>query len=137
MNGPLLLAVAAAGITGYTIGRTRPGPRLINWAENQVAMRPARSPRYWIAIPLLLLAAATYTAIHPRRAAANIRAARAHTAPAPMPRLDPDWATRRAAQDARPPHHGLPCVVEGWLCRYPADDGHSRHAPYREGEYTR
>ncbi|MFF5045620.1 hypothetical protein [[Kitasatospora] papulosa] len=78
MNGLLLLAVvAAAGTAGYTVGRTRPGPWLVDWAEDQITLRPARSPRYWVAVPLILCAAAAYWTLHPRRSAANVRAARA------------------------------------------------------------
>lgn len=40
-------------------------------------------------------------------------------------------------RDAGPPHRGLLCLDTpgGWLCRYPAGNGHSDHAPYVEGEY--
>ncbi|MGW4825449.1 hypothetical protein ACWEP4_42900 [Streptomyces sp. NPDC004227] len=40
-------------------------------------------------------------------------------------------------RDAGPPHRGLLCFhpAYDWLCRYPAGNGHSDHAPYVEGEY--
>lgn len=41
------------------------------------------------------------------------------------------------SRDAGPPHKGLLCLgpTGDWLCRYPAGDAHSVHAPYVEGEY--
>lgn len=40
-------------------------------------------------------------------------------------------------EDDGPPHRGPLCIPGDWLCRYPAGDAHSDHAPYVEGEYTR
>ncbi|MDT0387856.1 hypothetical protein [Streptomyces dubilierae] len=62
--------------------------------------------------------------------------------------LDEAWIAERRTQfedrlstgdDAGPPHRGLLCFgpTGDWLCRYPAGDGHSDHAPYVEGEYRR
>lgn len=45
-------------------------------------------------------------------------------------------ALRARNTDTGPPHDGLLCFANGWLCRYPADDEHSVHAPYTEWEYT-
>ena len=47
------------------------------------------------------------------------------------PACETEW------EDDGPPHTRLLCLAEGWLCRYPADDGHTDHAPYVEGEYLR
>lgn len=47
----------------------------------------------------------------------------------PEPRMIPGM------RDAGPPHSRLLCIPGDWLCRYPADDGHSIHAPYVENEY--
>lgn len=43
----------------------------------------------------------------------------------------------RAWRDAGPPHNGPLCFgpTGDWLCRQRADNGHSDHAPYVEGEY--
>lgn len=40
-------------------------------------------------------------------------------------------------RDDGPPHNGPACwgPTGDWLCRYPAGDAHSDHAPYVEGEY--
>jgi hypothetical protein len=40
-------------------------------------------------------------------------------------------------RDDGPPHHGPLCwgPTGDWLCRQRADNGHSDHAPYVEGEY--
>lgn len=40
-------------------------------------------------------------------------------------------------RDAGPPHNGPLCFgpTGDWLCRQRADNGHSDHAPYVEGEY--
>lgn len=61
--------------------------------------------------------------------------------------LDEAWIAERRAQfeerlavdDAGPPHHGPLCFgpTGDWLCRQRADNGHSDHAPYVEGEYRR
>lgn len=47
------------------------------------------------------------------------------------PNCDTEW------EDAGPPHYGPLCLAQGWLCRYPAGDGHSNHGPYVEGQYLR
>lgn len=48
-------------------------------------------------------------------------------------REEPAWL------DAGPPHRGPLCFgpTGDWLCRQRADNGHSDHAPYVEGEYRR
>ncbi|MER6183067.1 hypothetical protein [Streptomyces sp. NPDC001652] len=40
-------------------------------------------------------------------------------------------------RDDGPPHRGPLCLgpTGDWLCRQRADNGHSDHAPYVEGEY--
>lgn len=40
-------------------------------------------------------------------------------------------------RDNGPPHNGPLCLgpTGDWLCRQRADNGHSDHAPYVEGEY--
>jgi hypothetical protein len=43
----------------------------------------------------------------------------------------------RVWRDAGPPHNGPLCFgpTGDWLCRQRADNGHSDHIPYIEGEY--
>lgn len=96
MNGPLLLAVAC--LAGYATGRLRPARRLASWAKDQVADRPVRSLRFWLGVPLLLLAVAAQWILHPRRSAENVRSWRGDLPPVSVPRLDPDWTARRGAR---------------------------------------
>lgn len=49
--------------------------------------------------------------------------------------MNPDPKPIEGMRDAGPPHHGLLCFHNDWLCRYPAGDAHSHHAPYVENEY--
>ncbi|GHA94186.1 hypothetical protein [Streptomyces chryseus] len=94
----LWLALAAAVLTGYAAGRARPWPRLIDWAQDQVTQRPARSPRFWLAAPVLLAGLAVLWTCHPRRSAANVRSWHQDRTPPSTPRRDPDWAARRGAR---------------------------------------
>ncbi|MFH9610459.1 hypothetical protein [Streptomyces sp. NPDC017448] len=47
------------------------------------------------------------------------------------PNCDTEW------EDDGPPHRGPLCLAMDWLCRYRADDAHTNHAPYVEGQYLR
>jgi len=49
------------------------------------------------------------------------------------------WVDGVEMVDNGPPHRGLLCFgpTGDWLCRQRADNGHSDHAPYVEGEYLR
>lgn len=68
----VLLAVAAALAVGYLAGRTRPGPRLLSWAED--AATPGwRTWKFWPAAPIILTAVAFMWTVHPRRTLANVR----------------------------------------------------------------
>ena len=93
---PLLTvaALAAAGLAGYAAGRTRPLRLAVDWADDQVARRPMWSPRFWLAVPVVLAAVAGLWLVHPRRTAANRRAFRDEQR-APVPVYDPNWAARR------------------------------------------
>lgn len=100
MTGPLIVCTLAALFTGYTIGRTRPGQRLLTWAEGR--FYGPHGPGWWIAQAIGLAAILWMIAAHPRRSAANRRSWRdARAAPrSPAPALDPDWATHR--QETQP-----------------------------------
>lgn len=49
------------------------------------------------------------------------------------------WVDGVEMVDDGPPHNGPLCFgpTGDWLCRQRADNGHSDHAPYTEGEYLR
>lgn len=95
----LIAALLAVGAAGYMAGRLRPGVRLIDWADDQITERPARSPRYWLAVPIALVAVAALWTLHPRRTLANYRANRqalaARRSPPVAVRYDPEWSARR------------------------------------------
>ena len=96
MNAPITAAAASVllGI-GYTIGRTRPGPRLLSWAEDATA--PGwRHPMFWIAAPVVLVALAWMWTVHPRRTMENVRSWRTEHHPEPAPIMDPNWKNREA-----------------------------------------
>ncbi|MGX1513974.1 hypothetical protein [Streptomyces collinus] len=99
MKPALALALAACAAAGYVTGRLRLEDRLVDWADDQLTERPARSPRYWLAVPIVLAAVAALWTIHPRRTRANYRANKAardrRSAPVAVPRYDPEWAARR------------------------------------------
>ncbi|XVV35026.1 hypothetical protein ACQPXT_13660 [Streptomyces sp. CA-100214] len=108
-----MFAVAAAtgAAAAYLVGRFRPGDRLVDWADEQLTQRPGRSPRFWFAVPIALVAVAALWAVHPRRTLATYRDNKArmrrHRAPVPAPQYDPAWASHRGSQqEARPeePH---------------------------------
>jgi hypothetical protein len=95
----LYLAFALLWLGGYLTGRARPVAWLVDWADDQLTQRPIRSPRFWIAVPIALLAVGALWATHPRRTLANYRAnkerLRRRRGPAPVPQYDPGWAARR------------------------------------------
>ncbi|WP_405961199.1 hypothetical protein OG235_36665 [Streptomyces sp. NBC_00024] len=93
----LAIALACMWIGGYATGRGRPVHCLVIWADWQFSYRPRRSARFWIAAPIVLLAAAALWTLHPRRTAAIRRAWRRHPVrpPAPAPTYDPQWAAHR------------------------------------------
>lgn len=68
----LVVATTVALAVGYVSGRSRPGERLLSWAEAQ-ARRGRRSPGYWMAQPIFVVAIACKFAIGPRRFIANVR----------------------------------------------------------------
>ncbi|MFD4855091.1 hypothetical protein [Streptomyces atratus] len=72
--------------------------------RGQTTTHTARSPRVWIAAPITLVAVAATWTLHPRRSADNRRSWQVEPVPPPMPRLDPDWAARRTAEDSEPLH---------------------------------
>jgi hypothetical protein len=68
----ILLALAAAAAFGYLLGRLRPGPRLLSWAEDAAA--PGwRTWKFWPAAPIILASLAFMWTVHPRRTLANVR----------------------------------------------------------------
>jgi hypothetical protein len=91
----LLLTAAVAAAVGYAAGRTRPGPRLLRWADRQVTAPAPPGPRLGCAVLVVLAALAAAWTLHPRRSAANVRAWRQTPARGPAPRLDPRWSHHR------------------------------------------
>lgn len=91
------LAILGAG---YLLGRLRPGPGLLNWAED--AVTPGwRAWKFWPAAPIILIALAWVWTVHPRRTLANVRAWRQPPPPrGPAMTFDPDWAAKRQAARA-------------------------------------
>lgn len=84
---------------GYLTGRLRLEDHLVDWADDQLSTRPGRSPRFWLAVPIALVAVAVLWLVHPRRTLANFRDNKArrrrHREPVPVPQYDPGWADRR------------------------------------------
>lgn len=87
-------AILAAAVAGYALGRWRPAPRLLDWAEDQ---RPG-TVRFWLAQPILAVAIATVSLLHPRRTRANVRTWREDQNRQPTPEYDPNWAEKRNPQ---------------------------------------
>lgn len=89
----LTLAALLALAAGYAIGRYRPGPRLLNWAEDSLA-RGRRHPGWWAAQVVFAVALAWAWTVHPRLTAANVRSWREDRI-APAPVYDPQWKDAR------------------------------------------
>lgn len=100
MTTPLIVCTLAALFTGYIIGRTGPGQRLLAWADAR-SYGP-HGPGWWIAQAIGMAAILWMLVAHPRRSAANRRSWRdARATPrSPAPQLDPDWAAHR--QETQP-----------------------------------
>ncbi|MFG3244130.1 hypothetical protein [Streptomyces sp. NPDC048157] len=90
-----VLAAVLLLAAGYGLGRWRLGTRLFNWADD-ASRRGRRSPAWWIAQPIGLIALAWMFTVHPRRSISNVRAWRkADETRAPVPAYDPNWKNRR------------------------------------------
>lgn len=90
----IAIAVTAALVLGYLVGRTRPGPRLLSWAEEATA--PGwRTPRFWLGAPVAVAALAWVWLVHPRRTLSNVRSWRAGERLHPAPVYDPAWTDRQ------------------------------------------
>lgn len=72
MNHSTLVLATAAAALGYTAGRYRPGPRLLNWAEDH-AHGGWRNPANWASQAVFAVALAWMWTVHPRRTLANVR----------------------------------------------------------------
>jgi hypothetical protein len=92
---PALLAVAVAAAVSYWAGRTRLGHRLLEWAEDRSYGR--RTPGWWVAQVVGLVAVAWMVTAHPRRSAANRRSWREarDVKRAPAPQFRSDWLAER------------------------------------------
>lgn len=91
-TSPLIttFATLAGAATGYTARHYELVTRLTDWADDQVALRPRRSPRFWLGLAVALVAVTVLWTVRPQRAAANRRAWREEIArrePPPHPRL--------------------------------------------------
>ncbi|MFD9903879.1 hypothetical protein [Streptomyces sp. NPDC059063] len=94
MNPYVLTAVPAAAAAGYAARAVRPGRRLTNWADDQLARQVLNTST--IAAALVLMTAFTCLCIvHPIRTRARLRAARARQQRHPAPAYDPDWTRHR------------------------------------------
>lgn len=91
MTGIAAAAILAAVAAGYVLGRWRPAPRLLDWAEDQ----RRGTVRFWLAQPILAVAVAAVWVLHPRRTAANVRSWREGQRTPPVPAYDPNWAENR------------------------------------------
>ncbi|MFJ7489740.1 hypothetical protein ACIQZB_00515 [Streptomyces sp. NPDC097727] len=92
-------ALACAWVGGYSIGRARTLKALVAWADWQLAHATTRSPRFWVALPIVLTAAAWLWITRPRRTWTNYQAWKARQQPAPDPQPAPSTP---AAADGRP-----------------------------------
>ncbi|MEU0060724.1 hypothetical protein [Streptomyces sp. NPDC006334] len=73
----IYFALACMWIGGYATGRGRWVHALVNWADWQVVYAHRRTLCFWIAVPIVLAAAAGLWLRRPRRTLANYRAWRA------------------------------------------------------------
>lgn len=85
-------AILAAAVAGYILGRWRPAPRLVDWAEDQ----QRGTVRFWLAQPVLAVVIATVSLLHPRRTRANVRSWREDQNRQSAPEYDPNWAEKRS-----------------------------------------
>lgn len=83
-------ALACMWIGGYATGRGCVVKALVAWADWQVASASRRSPRFWLALPIVLVAAACLWVFRPRRTLTTYRAWKARQQPVPAPRRDPN-----------------------------------------------
>ncbi|WP_406321772.1 hypothetical protein [Streptomyces sp. NBC_00519] len=81
-------ALACMWIGGYAAGRGRVAKALVAWADRQVGHASRRSPRFWIALPVVLAAAACLWTFRPRRTLNSYRAWKAWQNPAAARGLD-------------------------------------------------
>lgn len=95
----LYFALACMWIGGYATGRGRIVRSLVRWADWQVASAPQQSPRFWIALPIVLAAAGCLWVFRPRRTWTNYQAWKARPRPASPPRYNPDRSAHRGAHD--------------------------------------
>ncbi|MDQ0961965.1 hypothetical protein QFZ66_005843 [Streptomyces sp. B4I13] len=79
----LVVALACMWVGGYATGRGRLVRGVVRWADWQVAYAPRRSPRFWTALPILLVSAACLWIFRPRRTLTNYLAWKARHPPAP------------------------------------------------------
>ncbi|MFE3149118.1 hypothetical protein ACFXJ6_21090 [Streptomyces sp. NPDC059218] len=81
------VALACMWIAGYATGRGRVIKAIVAWADWQLAYATPRSPGFWVAVPVVLTAAACLWIARPRRTWTNYQAwkARQQLAPGPQP----------------------------------------------------
>ncbi|GAA0501167.1 hypothetical protein [Streptomyces olivaceiscleroticus] len=91
------LAVAAALVAGYVLGRYQPSPRLLRWAEGQTR----GTVRYWLAQPILAVAILVLLCTRPRTTIRNWKHRNDPPHREPALTFDPNWAEnrRRAAKE--------------------------------------
>jgi hypothetical protein len=91
-----LLAVAAAALAGYGLGRLRPGQRIDRWAERQAS--GPHGARWWAAQAVMAGELACLIAAHPHRSIARLREAQRPPVRAAAPVFDPQWSRARREQ---------------------------------------
>lgn len=103
------LAAVALLAAGYVLGRWRPAPRILHWAEGR--SERDHGPGWWLAQAVGVAALAWVWTVHPRRSAANRRSWREAQREriefrgqfVAAPERDPDWAAKRAAEREEQP----------------------------------
>jgi hypothetical protein len=72
----IYLALACMWVGGYATGRGRPVRGLVAWADQQFTHASRRSPWFWLAAPVVAVAACGLLVFRPRRSLRNWRTAR-------------------------------------------------------------
>ncbi|MFF5655259.1 hypothetical protein [[Kitasatospora] papulosa] len=83
---PVAFALACMWVGGYATGRGRLVRELLAWADWKVAYAPRRSPAFWVAVPVVVVACCCLWAFRPLRTLHHWRAARERDRRRPLPR---------------------------------------------------
>lgn len=99
----ICFALACMWVGGYAAGRGRPIRDLVAWADWHFTTAPRRSPHFWIAAPIAVIAFGALWVLRPRRSAHNWRAWREHDRrhATTAPHYTPDWAAPPRGHDTK------------------------------------